>query len=470
MKRIIYYLLLIVTVVSTGCSDGFFDINKDPNNPSTADNSFLLPSTITGSAYVIGGYYEQLGGFWAQHYAQSTGASQWATLEEFSLDESDYDRQFTILYSGPLMDCQVVRDRAKASQDWSYYMVATLMQSYTFQVLADLYDQIPFSEALNGVNKMSPKYELGKDVNDSLIKRVDFALKQDLSLKTVSKIDKQDFIFKGHMDQWVRFGNTLKLKLYLRWVNVDPNKYKAEIQALLAEDNFLTTSAATVSTLFKNEENKRNPFYETFMDRLSGNICASKTLVSYLQNSGDSRLNAIFLPPKGKTQVVGLGQGRYKDDQTLYANIDNLSLPNVNGLSPVYFFTLPEVEFLLAEAELRYGTEAKAKQHYENGIEASYALYNVTPQPALYATGGVYEYNGLESIINQKWIAAANCNTIEAFFDRNRTGYPSFFVKSAVSSIGNNFPQRLLFPDTERKTNTKTPVRQNIDVKVWWAK
>ena len=473
MKKSFYYILLLITLVSTTrCSDSFFNINDDPNNPVNVGNGFVLTSGLAGSAYVIGGYYEAIGGFWSQHYAQSTGASQWATWEEFSIDEGDFDRQFTSLYAGALMDLQVVRDRSLASSDWSYYLTSTLMQSYDFAMLADFYDQIPFSEALVGVKKITPKYDDGKNVCDSLIARIDVALAKNLSASTVSTIGKSDIIFEGDMDKWTRFGNTLKLKLYLRYVNVDANKYKSQIQALLTANKFLNVSATM--TAFKDEENNRNPFYETFMDRLNGNVAASKTLVDVLKNNNDARLNAIYIAPLDKNKIplpqVGIGQGRYKADQAIYATIANLSTPNVTGLSPVYFFTLPEVDFLIAEAQFRYGTAATAKTFYEKGIEDSYKLYKATSQPALYAAGAAYEYKGLESIITQKWIAAANCNAAESFFDFNRTGFPSNFTVSAVSSIGTRYPQRLLFPDSERKANPNTPARKSIDVKVWWAK
>jgi hypothetical protein len=472
MKKLFYYILLLAAVITTSCKDSYFDVNDDPNNPVKVGNEFLLTSGIAGVAYVHGGYYQTLGGFWSQHYAQSTGASQWATLEEFSIDEGDYDRQFTSLYSGALMDLQVVRDRAKATGDWSYYLAATAMQSYSFSVLSDLYDQIPFSEALSGTKNLTPHYESGKDVTDSLINRLNFALSQDLTASTVSTIGDADIVFQGDMDKWVKFANTLKLKLYLRFVNVEPTKYSAEIKALLAENNFLDVPATM--TAFKDEENGRNPYYETFVDRLAGNIVASKTVVDTLAAVQDTRLDAFFTAPLDKDgnalPQVGLGQGRYKADQAVYATIKNLSTPSVTGLSPVYFFTVPEVDFLMAEAEVRYGTAANAQQDYINGINASYEMYGLAPQAELYAARGPYAYNGLESIITQKWIAAVNTTAIESFFDRNRTGYPTNFVVSAVSSIGNNFPQRILFPDSERKSNPNTPQRKAVDVKVWFAK
>lgn len=465
-------LLLLAVVFTASCSDSFFNINDDPNNPTNPDTKFVLTGGLAGSAYNVGGYFQALGGFWSQHYAQSTGASQWETLESFAIDEGDYDRQFTNMYAGAMMDLQVVKNRASAASDWSYYLIATAVQSYDFGLLADAYGQIPFSEALNGTTNLSPHYEQGAAVADSLIARINVALSKDLSALTSSKaaaIGSNDLIFQGDMDKWVKFANTLKLKLMLRFVNIDANKYRTQIQALLTENNFLDVSAEM--TAFKNEENGRNPFYETFINRLAGNIAASKTALDFLRNNGDSRLSAFYTPPvKTPTLQVGLGQGRYKADSGVYPNIQNLSTPNFDPIAPVYFFTLPEVDFLKAEAEFRYGSAANAQTNYIKGITDSYALEGATLQPGLYATGGAYAYNGLQSIITQKWVAAINHNAFESFVDFNRTGYPSFFVNSAVSTIGTSFPQRILFPDSEIKSNSNTPDRIAVNVKSWYAK
>lgn len=473
MKRLYYHMLLLLAVVFTvSCSDSFFNVNDDPNNPTNPDTKFVLTGGLVNSAYNIGGYYQALGGFWSQHYAQSTGASQWTTWEDFSIDEGDFDRQFIIMYADAMMDLQVVKDRAVAASDWSYYLIATAVQSYDFGLLADLYGQIPFSEALKGVSNLSAHYEQGAAVTDSLIARINVALGKDLSALTASKtsdIGANDVVFQGDMTKWVKFANTLKLKLMLRFVNVDANKYKTQIQALLTENNFLDVSAKM--TAFKNEENGRNPFYETFLDRLNGNIVASRTAMDSLKINGDNRLSSFYTPPvKTPTVQVGLGQGRYLADSGTYPNIQNLSTPNFDPVAPVYFFTLPEVDFLKAEAEFRYGSAANARNYYIQGITDSYSLEGATQQPALYATGGVYAYNGLQSIITQKWIAAINHNAIESFIDFNRTGYPQKLVYSAVSTIGNSYPQRLLFPDSERKSNSNTPARQAVNAKSWYAK
>ncbi len=478
MKNKNKWLAILFTALTLfSCSEDFFDINTNPNNPSEVTPRLVLPSALAGSAYVIGGYYQHLGGVWSQHYTQSTASPQWVNLEEFSLTEGDYDTQFQSLYNDALEDYEYIREETRKTKDWSFYMIATLMQAYTFQVLADLYGDIPFAEALKGVSFLTPKWESGPAVYDSLLNRINEAVSHDLSGSNVSVVGSSDIIFGGipgrepnantQINDWKKFANTLKLKIYMRYVNVDAQKYATQIKALLAENNFLEKDAKMIA--FKNEEDNRNPFYETFIDRLSGNVAASATLLDTLKKAADPRLAAIYTPSENAGVYVAIPQGFYRESQTQYASYKDLSLPNVSPTAPVYFFSVPEVLFLISEAQLRYGTEAAAIDYYKKGIDASFALFGLTPNPTFYQAGGVYEYKGLQSIITQKWIAAANTRAIESFFDKNRTGFPNFFTVSPVSTIGTQLPQRLLYPDSERKSNPNTPPLKRIYEKVWWA-
>jgi len=478
MKR--YIFLLIILALGTGCSKSFLDINDSPNDPATATSKLVLPSGIASSAYVMGGWYQLLGGMWAQHWAQSTGASQWTDWEDYSLQSDQYDtRQFGALYSGVLSDMEYIRKETYKSKDWTYYLVATCIQSYTYQILVDLYDKIPFTEALQGSANFTPKWDDGSLVYDSLIARIDFALNKDFTLKsssnpeaTCSTIGDEDILFQGNLPSWKQFANTLKLKIYLRQVYARPTIAKDGIEALLTEDNFLLKDAKM--TAFASDQDKRNPAYETFVDRLAGNVVASATLMNFLKGTGDPRLNKIFLPASKSGLMVGLRNGHYKTDASTYANIQNLSTPNLGPLDPVYFFSEAECNFLLAEANLWYGSDTDAKSYYEMGIQSSMAKFGATDNPSLYGVGGAYEYPAVgfedkqKAIITQKWVASANSQSLEAFFDQNRTGYPDILVISPTNVTGGKFPKRLIYPDSERKSNPNTPVQVPIYTKVWW--
>lgn len=470
MKRIKYYLatLLASVLLLISCSESFFDVNVDPNNPTDVTPELALPSGLSNSAYVLGGYYLALGGFWSQHYAQAPAGSQWLEWETYNMTEDDFNRQFVLLYAGALKDYEYVRTITAPKANWEYYTIATLMQAYTYQVLVDLYDKVPFTEALQGLANLQPKYDNGSLVYDSLLARIDDAISKDFTLPTVQTPGPEDFIFNGDIDQWIQFANTLKLKMYLRYVNVDANKYSTQIVDLLNENNFLTTDAKFAA--FKAEQTGYNPFYNTFVDRLTGNINANKTLMDYLVNNSDPRRTKIFTASEtgANYNAVATGEGKDLTGKT----IKDYATPTVPGTAPVYFFSKEEVLFLIAEAQLRYGSAAAAETAFNAAVAASQTSLGVAV-----ADLKVYTFNpnpieaGLQSIIVQKWVAAANKNGIESFFDYNRTGHPNFLSESLTTTLQpGQRPKRLFFPDSERKTNPNTPAKVALTEKVWWGK
>lgn len=470
MKRIKYYLATLFTgvLLLNSCSDNFLDINVSPNDPAEVTLNLALPSGISGSAFVMGGYYQAVGGYWSQQYAQAPAASQWAEWESYNLDENDFDRQFTLIYAGALNDYQYVRKKASATQNWSYYAISTLMQAYTFEVMADLYDKIPFTEALQGTVYPQPHYDAGIAVYDSLLARIDAAVAQDFTASTSQAVGTSDLVFGGSMSDWKKFANTLKLKIYLRYVNVDAttaakNRYKTQILALLAENNFLDKDAKF--TAFKKEITGGNPFWNTFGDRLTGNIVANTTLMKFLNDSSDLRYTKLFRASETGATYKAMTTGDSKNHPT--ETIKNYCVPTIakDTLAPVYFFSKEEVLFLIAEAQERYGSSAAAKTAFNDGVNASLTSLG------LIANSKVYTYTGLQSIMEQKWIAATNKRSIESFFDYNRTGLPNIMTQSSTSVLNpGERPKRLLFPAGERKTNSNTPEKVALTVGVWWSK
>src|SRR4030042_5133717 len=173
-------IIIVLLILGSSC-ESWLDVNKNPNNPSDANEELTLAAGISSVAFVYGGKYQVLGALWSQHWTQSLGASQYTGLDSYDINSSTYNGQFNELYSGALENLEYVRKLAAENKHWRYYLIATVMQCYTWQLLADLYDQIPFSEALKGDEGIvAPHYENGQDIYDSLIVRLDSALAMDL--------------------------------------------------------------------------------------------------------------------------------------------------------------------------------------------------------------------------------------------------------------------------------------------------
>ena len=489
MKKISNYILIGVFALTLFGCEKYLDVNTDPNNPQDVTADFILPAAQTSVAITMGNSYFNLGGFWSQYYTQSPTASQYKKMEAYNLTTDFFDREWSEAYAGGLNDLEIIRSKSTVSGDHAYYLIATLLQAYTYQMLADLYDDIPFFDALKGVSDgtLNPKFDNGADIYPVLLERIDEAMTryQDADEIGMEPGDR-DLIYGGDLDQWLSFGNTLKLKMYMR-MSYTSMANPTAVQDLLTAGNFITANAAI--TQFGDESGKRNPFYDVQYDFLSGvNQRASKTLFGYLEDNEDPRLAAIY-----NESSAGGQKGHPQGD---YDNLDvkgtDLSEPNISATTPVFLMTLTERDFLIAEAEVRYNAGAGAQVAYESGIANSLLLHGIAGADSIYQAGGAYEYaatgdveSDIGQIMMQKWVAMANVNNLEGFFEMNRTHYPPLSAapkgtEGAVGELTTSFasilpegktPKRLFLPDVEIQRNSSGVTQvSNIYTKVWWDK
>jgi hypothetical protein len=222
-------------------------------------------------------------------------------------------------------------------------------------------------------------------------------------------------------------------------------------------------------------EDFRNPYYAVQVSsagngRGNVDVAASNTLLEVLINAGDPRLDAIFNTPEAGGPHIGLDQGDYSN--TGFQNHVFLSQPAVGPTHPVVFMSAAESKFLQAEAVERYGVPGDAEALYQEGIETNFEKHGVSGADALYGPGGPYEYDGIESIIFQKWIACANFNALESHFERLRTGYPDHFTITPNNITGGVFPRRLPYTSTELSNNAVNlnaiGGQKTVIQRTWW--
>jgi hypothetical protein len=455
--------------------DETFDINRDPDAlaPGQA-NSTIFPAGVTGLVGAQGSYYAIIGGFWSQFWTQNNTSNQYKNIDQYSIGTNDYQAGYTAMYDA-LNDIRVVKAQAAKQGNTKYYLMATILEVEGSQVLTDLYDAIPYAEA-NNVNILQPKFNSGKETYNLMIADLKLALSKDLSSSAGDNPGTDDFLFKGDMTQWTKFGNTLLLKLYMRLTEVDPALAQSGITTLINSGAaFLDTDAAM--TQFIDAADRSNPLYETDRRQLNStlNLRASKTLYSYLQTNADPRLAKYY------------GAGNPNNQGDFLNTATNLSLVTLSATTPVFFISKEESNFLQAEALARYygGTGAKAK--YDAGVTAAITRFGGVAS-ALLAAGGKYEFpatgtaSQIEAIITQKWIASFPGNGYESFIEQNRTGYPKVstvpqsselyipgqFAISVNNQTGNLFPKRIVLPSTVKTRNPNAPALKAITDPVWW--
>ena len=485
MKSINKIFLVLLAGLLFSCENQL-DINTDPNSPTSISPGLALSAAQASLITVTGGDFSNLGGFYAQYHTQAPSASQYEVIDQYNLNTAYANRTWTELYSGCINDLEFVINESNKAGDTGGVLIGTLMKAYTFQLLVDVFGDVPYTEALQGVNNITPKTTEGSVIYQDLIAKIDAALASYNANPFDTTIGKQDMLYGADMDQWIKFANTLKLKMYLRMAYTTLAN-PAKVNALIAENNFLSTDAKFSS--FGTGLNQRNPFYEVQIIYLGDvNNVASHSLFNFYNSNSDPRLKSVYRP-NTTAAYLSIAQGT---GETFNNLASNYSRPNIKADTPVYLMTVAESNFLQAEALIRYAAGAGAKAKYDAGVNASFTTYGLATSLAtpLLATGGAYEYKvganteaTLRQVIIQKWASLAYINNIESYIETTRTKFPEVVtatsanyaignrVPSAISILsGNAVPSILFYPDNELDRNPNIKQHTSLTQKVWWDK
>jgi len=476
MKKFIISILVLSTTFIACTSN--LDINKDPDllDPSSAPLSSQLPAGIIGIIGSEGAPIAIIGGFWSQYWTQSNAANQYKVIDNYSIGTADYNWAWNGMYDG-LNDIRNVKRRALAEENWNYYLIATTLEVQASQVLTDLYGSIPYKEA-NNSSILQPKFNTGEEVYTYMIEDLNDALSKTLANSKGSLPSKDDFIFGGNMANWTKFADTSRSRIFMR----QTASTRAAIatagitQMLDAGTSFLGIDAGM--TQFTDAISQSNPLYEANNRSLNSatNLRMSTTLASYFDANSDTR--------KAKYYLAGnaLNQG----DMNNAAGAGTFAVVNLSATTPALLMSKEESLFLQAEALERFKSGVGAKALYDAAVNANFTRYSLSGSAFV---AGVYAYptagtlaNKIEAIITQKWIASFPGNGFEAFFEKNRTGYPKTsavyqtavnyvpgqFVYSKAGTTLGLFPKRMVYPLSERNANTNTPTLIPITTPIWW--
>lgn len=469
------------------------DINESPNNPrvESATVETLFPSAVISTVSRTGGDLSIIGGIWSQFWTQNNNSSQFRTVDSYDVQATSnfVNGPYSELFAGALTDYQLGISKSVEAQDWRYNLMNTVMKAYTYQVLVDLFDKVPYTEALKAGANLQPKFDDGYTIYTSLIAEINAALAKDYKTNPLTAAQiKTDFVFGKKatsadvMASWEKFANTLKLKMYLRMINAKPTEAQAGILKLYQDGAKFLDEDAEVN-VFTDVPNKSNPFYEYNFRRLNtpDNLKASSTFTSWLNQNHDPRAEVYFGEPN---PVPSINQGDYLGGAEHPEYNDAVNVV-VNATDAVPIISKAESYFMQAEARARYFGGAGAGALYDLGVDAAFAKVGLS-NPAIYPypESSDLEKN-IEAIIVQKWASLFGSHALEAFFEQNRTGYPNttthystdadytpgqlVYTPNGVTGAG-NFPRRFVYPDFERSRNSNTPAQVPIYTKVWWGK
>jgi hypothetical protein len=379
---------LTVMIAVSSCKKDFLDVNVDPNNPTKAAIELVLPTAQGYAAYNLGNPYQILGGYWAQYWTQGPTGSQYQAYDQYSINSGTFDARWINMYAGPLNDLKYIVDEGTRTGSVNYAAIGKIMQAYLFQVMTDLHGDIPFSDALKaGEGNIAPKYDSQQDVYDGLIRLVDEGIALIDENSTVHP-GTDDFFYNGDMHQWLKFANTLKLKIYLRQAYVRPAIAQAGIQAMYADNAEFVDFGDEASLHFTTTQFNQHPLFAHINSLGEFNILASNTSLNRMLTLNDPRVDVVYkrataAPNTGNHVGILQGNGRNLPNPATL-NDRQFSKPGAAVGGPggaaarVIFISEAESYFLQAEAVVRGWGTGNAQQLYNDAIELSFLSWGLT--------------------------------------------------------------------------------------------
>ena len=259
-----------------------------------------------------------------------------------------------------------------------------------------------------------------------------------------------DILLDGRYSSWIKFANSLRMRLAMRISAVEPDKACIEIQEGL-NNEYGVFEAETERVAVSTKSGYTNPLGE--LNLVWNETYMSASMESILTGYDDPRIAVYFAPctdEQFKNTYRGIRQGTCFS-HSHYAGLSKLT---VTQTTDAPLMTSSEIWFLRAEAALRGWTDEDEESCYRNGVITSFhqnGIYQVedylNSERMAFDFEDTYD-NGnniearckvspkwdseadkeikLERIITQKWIAMfpEGC---EAWAEQRRTGYPRLF-------------------------------------------
>lgn len=327
--------------------------------------------------------------------------------------------------------------------------VLDVLQVYTYSVLVNTFGNIPYTQALNS-SILFPKYDDAKTIiYPDLLKR----LTADIGKMTTTNNSftaSEDLINAGNMAKWIKFANTLQLKLAINIADVDNATAKSIVEAVSA--NTITSSADNSVFTYLAGSPNQNPLFVDIVTGGRGDYVGAKDLIDVLKNLSDPRLSQYFVTNSSSLYVGGTS-GTVNSPQS------NFSQPGAKIITPTasnIFLDYVETEFYKAEAvERGYTIAGTAASHYNNAITASIIYWGGSATDATtYLANSSVNYltaagSWKQKIGTQKWIALYN-RPYDGWVEKRRLDFPVLTLPVGAKS---GFPNRLTYPDTEQTTN-----------------
>lgn len=520
--RTLLWTAVLGALLLNACTKNFENINKNPydfNEEELKPDLKLLGEPLVQTMLNIFVASDPSAAQLQQNLSSDVYSGYMMTPVPFESNRNNttYDlldnwnnRPWIVAYGNIMPNCKFVQEKS-AGRFSDFYAWAQLLRVAAMHRVSDLYGPVIYTRYGVINPDRSIDYDPQQDVYYAFFRDLAAAI-DTLTLYARSTGPKNftpfDLAYGGDYTKWVKFANTLRLRLALRISKADPEKARTEGEAALHH------SLGLLSTPDENFTINISPVAHPLevICRKWNDIRMGAPMESIMTGYEDPRLPFYFEYADGRNGYNGIRNGISISSRDTYSGFSKLaSLPG-----KIQLMTAAEAWFLKAEAAL-YGWAGagNARSNYERGIRTSFDQYKLgsrfsayvnnstaTPKPytdprnptnnvpagSPYLSAITIKWEEqaslqqkLERIITQKWIAMFPEGG-EAWAEFRRTGYPRLFPVVVNYSGGKiptgSFVHRINFSQMEYATNLKGVEKavqhlggpDNGGTRLWWDK
>ena len=495
---------------SVGCTDSFEDFNTNPKAPTPeqmegdfASTAALISTMIPVMVQGQENNYQMIDQMIGCEYGRMTSArNEWGTSAYFACynpNDGWIDYPFATMM--PQMYTPFFKVRDISGGEGLTYHWANMIRVFGTLRVSDCYGPTPFSKIGSG-SDYKVAYDDMPDLFNAMFDELDEAIAGLKEAGNASAFADVDCIYGGDMSKWVKFANTLKLRLAMRLVNVNPALAQQKAEEAVSDPSGLISAPADAA--WSTDIPGGNSLLKINISWNEGAVSAD--LLSYMNGYSDPRV-PFYATKNSDGNYVGMRSGVWKRAANSSFN-STFAKPVVADQDPLLCISASESWFARAEGALRgWNMGGTAKELYEKGIEVSMAERGASLGDYLASEAVPADYvdptdssndiaavstvtpkwiegddeANLEQIMVQKWIGNYP-NGWETWADVRRTGYPKFFPvvvnRSTEGVSSQRGMRRLPFPESEFNTNEANvkAAQQMLGgpdtgaTDLWWAK